>query len=180
MQWNLTLEQQIGNQWMARASYVGAQTRHVFYTREDINRPNVQRPNVPLQTQRPYQPWGEIDDTKTSARVFFNQLQLELNKRFSSGFLIQAEYSFTRSRDNAGPAGGAQNTNNEMADYGNTDSVPRQVLVFNYLYDLPVGRGRRFDISSKLLERIVGGWSISGITTYKTGAPLSVTFTVPS
>src|SRR5260370_17587648 len=128
---------------MARAADTGAQPRHVFFTREDINRPNVQQPNVPLQAQRIYQPWGEIDDTKTSARVFFNQLQLELNKRFSSGFLIQAEYSLTASRDNASTTGGAQNPNNEMADYGNTDSVPRHVLVFNYLYDLPLGRTPR-------------------------------------
>jgi hypothetical protein len=179
-QWNLTVEQQIGNQWAARASYVGAQTRHVFYTREDINRPNVQQPNVPLQAQRIYQPWGEIDDTKTSGRVFMNQLQLELNKRFSSGFLFQAEYSFTASRDNASTTGGAQNPNNEMADYGNTDSVPRQALVFNYLYDLPVGRGRKVDLSNKLVDAVLGGWSISGITAYRTGAPFSVNFTVPS
>ena len=179
-QWNLTVEQQIGNQWMARASYVGAQTRHIFFTREDINRPNVQQPNVPLQAQRPYQPWGEIDDTKTSARAFFNQLQLELNKRFSSGFLVQAEYSFTGSRDNASTTGGAQNPNNEMADYGNTDSVPRHVLVFNYLYDLPVGRGRKFDLPNKFVDSILGGWSVSGITAYRTGAPFSVNFTVPS
>src|SRR5207244_13278783 len=99
---------------------------------------------------------------KTSARVFFNQLQLELNKRLSAGFLIQMEYSYTRSRDNASTTGGAQNPNNEMADYGNTDSVPRQALVFNYLYDLPVGRGRRLDVSNRLLERIVGGWLLSG------------------
>src|SRR5260370_15080955 len=141
---------------MARAADTGAQPRHVFFTREDINRPNVQKPNLPLQAQRPYQPWGEIDDTKTSARVFFNQMQLELNKRFSSGFLFQAEYSFTSSRDNASTTGGAQNPNNEMADYGNTDSGPRQVLVFHYLYDLPVGRGRRFDISNKIMDRILG------------------------
>src|SRR6266849_964111 len=83
-QWNLTVEQQIGNQWMARASYLGVQTRHIYFTREDMN-----RPNVPLQAQRPYQPWGEIDDTKTSARLFLSQIQLELSKRLSSGFLLQ-------------------------------------------------------------------------------------------
>ena len=179
-QWNLTLEQQVGNQWMARASYVGAQTRHLFFTREDINRPNVQRPNVPLQNQRPFQPWGEIDDTKTSARLFFGQMQLEVMKRLAAGFLFQAEYSYTRSRDNNATTGGAQNPNNEMADYGNTDSVPRQSLVFNYLYDLPLGRGRKFDIRNRILDGVIGGWSLSGISAYRTGAPLSVSFTVPS
>jgi hypothetical protein len=179
-QWNLTLEQQLADNWMVRASYVGAQTHHALYTREDINRPNVQRPNAPLQAQRPYQPWGEIDDTKTSGKANFNQLQLELKKRLSSGFLVEAQYSFTRSRDNVPTTGGAQNPHNENADYGNTDSVPRQVLAINYLYDLPFGRARRFRISNKFLNAVAGGWAVSGITIYRTGAPLSVAFMVPS
>src|SRR5439155_386335 len=105
------------------------------------------------QAHRPYQPWGEIDDTKTSARLFFSQLQLEVIKRLSAGFLLQAEYSYTRSRDNAATTSGAQNPNREMADYGNTDSVPRQALVFNYLYDLPIGPGSwNWDIG---LQKIV-------------------------
>jgi hypothetical protein len=135
---------------------------------------------VPLQAQRPYQPWGEIDNTKTSGKANFNQLQLELKKRLSAGFLVEAEYSYTRSMDNVPTTGGAQNPNNENGDYGNTDSVPRQVLVFNYLYDLPLGRGRSMNVSNRVLDAVVGGWSVSGITTYKTGAPLSVSFTVPS
>jgi len=52
-QWNLTLEQQFGKDWMARASYLGAQTRHVYFTREDINRPDVQRPNVAASSPTP-------------------------------------------------------------------------------------------------------------------------------
>jgi hypothetical protein len=179
-QWNLTVEQQFGNQWMVRASYVGAQTHHSLYTREDINRPDVQRPNVPLQSQRPFQPWGEIDNTKTSGKVNFNQVQLELKKRLSAGFLVEMEYSYTRSMDNVPTTGGAQNPNNENGDYGNTDSVPRQILVFNYLYDLPFGHGRSFNVSNRLLDAVAGGWSISGISAYRTGAPLSVSFTVPS
>jgi len=179
-QWNLTLEQQFHENWMARASYVGAQTHHALYTREDINRPDVQRPNVPLQAQRPYQPWGEIDDTHTSGKVNFSQIQLELRKRLSSGFLVEAQYSFTRSRDNVPVIGGAQNPHNQNADYGNTDSVPRQVVVLNYLYDLPFGSGRAFKISNRFLDRVAGGWSVSGITTYRTGAPVLLSFTVPS
>ena len=179
-QWNLTVEQQITGNWMARASYIGAQTHHALYTREDINRPNVQKPNVPLQSQRPFQPWGEIDNTFTGGKANFNQLQLELKKRYSLGLTLQVEYSYTRSMDNVPTTGGAQNPNNENGDYGNTDSVPRQVLVLNYLYDLPIGRGRTFNVSNRVLDAVAGGWSFSGITTYKTGAPLYVSFTVPS
>ena len=179
-QWNLTLEHQLGNNWMVRSTYIGAQTHHALYSRENINIPNVQQPNVPLQNQRPFQPWGEIDDTYTGGKVNFNQLQLELNKRFSSGFLVQVQYSYTRSMDNVPTTGGAQNPNNNDGDYGNSDSIPRQVFVMNYLYDLPVGAGRTVNISNKILNGVVGGWSASGITTYRTGAPLSLSFTVPS
>ena len=179
-QWNLTVEQQIGNDWFTRASYIGAQTHHALWTRENINIPNVQQPNVPLQAQRPYQPWGEIDDSHTGGKVNFDQLQLELKKRLSAGFLLQVEYSYTRSLDDVPVTGGAQNPSNNNADYGNSDSIPRQVLVFNYLYDLPVGRGRTFKISNKYLDGVVGGWSVSGITTYSGGAPFSVSFAVPS
>jgi len=179
-QWNFTLEQQIGENWGVRASYIGAQTHYALYYAGDINRPGVQQPNVPLQAQRPYQPWGQINDTHTGGRVNFSQLQMELNKRFASGFLVQAEYSYTNSKDNVPLVGGVQNVQNYNADYGNTDSIPHHVLTVNYLYDVPFGHGRKFDIRNKVLNGVAGGWSVSGITVYRTGAPFSVAFSVPS
>jgi len=179
-QWNLTMEHQLGDNWAVRGSYIGAQTHHALYYAGDINKPNVQRPNVPLQNQRPYQPWSQINRTHTDGKMNFNQLQLELNKRFSRGLLIQAEYSFTRSLDNVPLVGGVQNPYNQNADYGNTDSVPRHVLAVNYLYELPFGKGRTYSIASPILNAVAGGWSLSGITIYRTGAPLTLAFTVPS
>ncbi len=82
-QWSFTLEQQLSNDWAVRASYIGAQTHHMFWYAGDINKPNVQQPNVPLQSQRPYQPWGQINATQGGGSINFNQIQLEVNKRFS-------------------------------------------------------------------------------------------------
>ena len=179
-QWNLTLEHQLGDNWAFRGSYVGAQTHHALYYAGDINKPNVQLPNVPLQAQRPYQPWSQINRTHTDGKVNFNQLQLELNKRYSAGFLIQAEYSFTRSLDNVPLVGGVQNPYNQNADYGNTDSVPHHILAMNYLYEVPFGKDRKYKTRNMLLNGVAGGWSVSGITIYRTGAPFSLGFTVPS
>jgi hypothetical protein len=179
-QWNLTIEHQFAETWAGRVSYVGAQTHHALYYAGDINKPNVQQPNVPLQSQRPYQPWSQINRTHTDGKVNFSQIQIELNKRLSKGLLIQANYSFTRSLDNVPLVGGVQNPHNQNADYGNTDQTPRHVLALNYMYDLPVGRGKKMNITSRALDAAIGGWSISGITIYRTGQPLSVTFTVPS
>jgi Carboxypeptidase regulatory-like domain len=179
-QWNFTLEQQFAGNWMARATYVGSKTTHGLFYASDINKPNVQQPNVPPQQQVTYQPWSQVLYTYTGGYGHFNQLQLELLKRFSRGFQFQAQYNFTSSLDNTPIAGGPQNPWNATADYGNSDGLPRQTLVVNFVCDLPVGRGRPLLAESSLfVDAVLGGWSISGIGKYQTGAPSSVTFTVP-
>ena len=102
----------------------------------------------------------------------FNQLQLGVQKRFSSGLSFQAEYQFTRSLDNIDNAGGADNPGNWNLSYGNTPAVRRHWLVFNYIYELPFGRGA----VPRLTKALVGGWQVSGISTYGTGTPFSVSF----
>ena len=179
-QWNLTLEQQFGANWMARGSYVGSKTTHGLFYASDINKPNVQQPNVPPQQQVTYQPWSQVLYTYTGGFGNFNQMQLELLRRFSSGFQFQAEYNLTSSLDNTPIAGGPQNPWNAPADYGNSDGLPRQTLVFNYVYDLPIGRGRKvLAESGRIIDAVLGGWTVSGISKYQTGAPSSVTFLVP-
>jgi hypothetical protein len=97
-EWNLTIERQFGN-WAGRASYLGNQTHHIPYNSADLNRPWVQQPNVPLQNQRPYQPWGSIGSYLSAGKQNFNQLQLGVQKRLSGGLTFQAEYQFTRGQD---------------------------------------------------------------------------------
>jgi hypothetical protein len=175
------LEQQFAAHWMARATYVGSKTTHGLFYASDINRPNVQQPNIPPQQQVTYQPWSQVLYTYTGGYGNFNQLQLELLKRLSSGLQLQAEYNFTSSLDNTPIVGGPQNPWNAAADYGNSDGLPRQTLVVNFIYDLPVGRGRaRLAGSHWLVDGVLGGWTVSGIGTYQTGAPSSVAFVVPA
>jgi len=180
-EWNLTLEHQFASSWMARASYVGNQAHHVMWYNSDINVPTQQIPNTPIQNQRPLQPWSSILATRSGAKQNFNQLQLELRKEFSGGLLLQVEYQWTRSLDNAPVVGGPQNWNFPSLDYGNSDYVRRHVFIVNYVYQLPIGRGRRWlRGANPVVEGLVGGWQVSGITTYETGLPFTVNFAVPS
>jgi Carboxypeptidase regulatory-like domain len=170
-EWNFTIERQFGN-WAGRVSYLGDQTHHIPYNSADINRPLVQQPNVPIQEQRPYQPWGSIGSYLSAGKQNFNQLQLGVQKRFSSGVSFQAEYQFTRSLDNIDNAGGADNPANWNLSYGNTPAVHRHWLVFNYVWELPLARKS----SHKVSKAVLGGWQVSGISTYGTGTPFSVNF----
>ncbi len=179
-QYNLTVEEQVTSSWAARATYLGEQVRHGLWYAGNINIPGVQQPNVPTASQRPYNPWSTIYETQTGGDAHMNQLQMELNKRFSSGFLIQAEYAFTQGMTDFGTSGYVQNPTCARCDMGNDGTVVRHSLIVNYVWDLPVGRGKALNIDNKVLDGIVGGWSVSGVTTYQTGGTFSVSFTVPS
>lgn len=180
-QWNLTLEHQFSSNWSTRASYLGSQTHHLQWFFGDLNVPTVQKPNVSLQNQRPYQPWGSILATRSGAKQNFEQMQLEASKRYANGFSFQAEYQWTRSLDNADVSGGPQIPSSPQLDYGNSTNIRRHQLVFNYIYELPFGKGRRFASNiGKLGDGVIGGWQVSGITEYAGGVPFSVKFSVPS
>ncbi len=180
-QWNLTLERQVGNDWAGRITYAGSQTHHLQWFFSDINVPTVQTPNVPIQAQRPYQPWARILTTRSGAWQNFNQLQLSASKRYSQGFLFQAEYQWTRSLDNADYVYGPMIPEKPQLDYGNSANIRRHVLTFHYLFELPIGRGKPLlGGINKFADAFIGGWQLSGITDYRTGAPFSVRFQVPS
>ncbi len=179
-QWNLTYEEQFLRDWAGRISWVGLHSPNALYYAGDINRPGVQTPNATTQAQRPYQPWSSINETHTDGRINFSQLQLELNHQYSHGFLMQVEYSYTSSKDNVPLSGGVQNVQDYNADYGYTDSTPKQNLTMNYLYDLPFGTKRRYQLHHKWADELAGGWSLSAITIYRSGVPFSVNFSVPS
>ena len=168
----MTLEHQLSASDMVRVSYLGSQSHHMTWLNGDINVPTTQTRNVPIQSQRPWQPWGPIAADRSGGKQNFNQLQLGVQKRFSSGLSFQAEYQFTRSLDNIDNAGGADNPGNWNLSYGNTPAVRRHWMVFNYVYELPFGRGRARGLTKALL----GGWQVSGISTYGTGTPFSVGF----
>ena len=179
--WNLTLERQFGLDQMARISYVGNHTSNMTWYYYDVNVPVNQIPNVPIQDQRPLQPWADVSATLSGAKQNFNQLQLEFIKRYSHGLTAQVEYQWTRSLTNADEVGGPQRPQFPQLDYGNTSFVARHQLVFNYTYELPFGRDRQWASGmNKFADSILGGWQLSGISAYRGGLPFSVKFQVPS
>jgi hypothetical protein len=180
-QWNATLERQITQNWAARVTYAGSQTHHIQWYNGDINIPAVQTANVTKQSQRPRTPWASIYGTQSGASQNFNQMQVEATKRFSQGYTFQLEYQWTRSLDNVDNSGSTQNPNYPGLDYGNSTNIRRHVLVFNYTVELPFGRKRHWlSNMNPIADGLIGGWQLSGITTYQTGTPFSVSFQMPS
>ena len=109
----------------------------------------------------------------------YNALFATLHKRLGHGLMMTANYTFARSLD-VGSAN--QNAANVMAnnfdlrsDYGRSDFDFNHVINASWLYELPIGKGRWIGANNGALDRIIGGWAISGIFSASSGAPLTVT-----
>jgi hypothetical protein len=117
----------------------------------------------------------------------YNALQANFRHRFGHGLIFTASYTFSKFlSDVAGPeewgsingdqgGSGIRNFYDLKADWSVDGSDIPQSLVLNYVYDLPVGRGKSFGSGmNKVEDAFLGGWQVSGITTVQSGFPLSV------
>ena len=182
-QWNLTVERQVAENWSFRASYLGDQGHHLTQYGANINKPAVMQPNVPNQLQAPYQPWSTITWTGYPGTSNFHQLQLEIQRRFANGLMFRTEYDWSRNLANVNGDSSfwtIQNPWDLRAEYSNTQWQYRHRFLTYYIYELPVGRGRKFLANmNKFEDAVLGGWRVSGITTYRSGDPLTPTFENP-
>ena len=117
----------------------------------------------------------------------YNALQASFKHRFGAGLIFTASYTFSKFlSDTSGPeewgsingdqgGSGIRNFYNLKADWSvDGDDIP-QSLVMNYVYQLPVGRGKSFGgTMNPVADAVVGGWEVSGITTVQSGFPMSI------
>ena len=159
-----------------RASYVGNHSTHLPWYNLPANNPFTQAAGA-IQPRRPYQPWADIlllasgGDSQSCTSCNWRPSQ-----RYRNGLTFQVEYSWTRSLDDVPVVGGPQNPYNARADRGNSDQVRRHVFTAVYNYELPFGKGKRWANSGGVLNQVVGGWQLGGITYLRTGQPFSLSF----
>ena len=115
----------------------------------------------------------------------YNSLQATLSRRLQSGLYFQAAYTYSKTMDNvsgslstdelnatrAGQGGGNifNQQDNHLQNYTRGDFDRPHRLVVSYTYDLPVPGNSFFQ------NQFFKGWGISGIVTYQSGLPFSVT-----
>jgi hypothetical protein len=127
-----------------------------------------------LNALRPYKGYVAINAPQNWFNSNYHSLQAAMEKRFSSGSLVKVAYTFSRNlTDNQTDRSSApQNPYNLAGDYGLASFDRRHIFTVNYVYELPFFRDQK-----GLTGRFLGGWQLSGITTYGSGVPLTVTTT---
>jgi hypothetical protein len=113
----------------------------------------------------------------------YNSLQVSLRRRFHNGLNLLASYSWTKTLTDADDAlpffatlhggGSAQNPFNKKGEKAISNQDVPHTLVLSYVYELPFGHGKKYLSGGGVKDRLVGGWSISGIQRYQSGQPIS-------
>ncbi len=139
---------------------------------------------------RPNQQFAVITYLDNSGDSNYHAAQFTLRRRFSSGMGLSMAYTFGKSIDNqsvdpvgAASGGGLSTTNsrtptdirNFREERARSDFDRTHSLQAASVWELPVGRGRRFlGSSGGVVNQILGGWTVNSIFSFMSGEPFAV------
>ena len=187
-QYNFGIQRRLGHNFSIEADYQGS-AAHKLLLNIDLNEPFVtvadptkrgnQAPNVQLF---PYQTFAGINMGKNIGNSNYNGLVTTAKYQGSHGIFLQASYTFGKSLDDTsswsvptGQPGGVADPRDLRLEYGPSNFDIRHRAVITYVVDVPMGPGHRlFGWNNVVNRELLGGWQISGITTFQSGAPFTV------
>ncbi len=178
-EWNLSVEQAFLYKSSLTLSYVG---NHIADGISGQSYDDVPAGNyADLQAARPYPHLSGVVLYQNMGKSWYNGLQVKLDRRFANGFSYTGAYAFSKLMvDNLASCiyCSVQPFTPEGYNRGRSANDHTHILTVNTVYELPVGRGKKYmGGMNRLLDAGIGGWEISGIYTFSSGAPL--TFDVP-
>ena len=194
--WNLTIQRQLPFDLLLDVGYVGSSSNHNLY-RVNQNAiplgaawlPQNQDPlnanpkfdgttsNQP-NFYRPYLGYTNTTDYGFGANSNYNSLQVAAHRRFGRNFTFDIAYTWSKVMGTANDDGVNVNPfNARVAEYGPLFYDHTHVLVFNYVYNLP-SFVKSKSVAGKVGGLIANEWQISGITTFQTGQPDNLSFSI--
>jgi len=139
------------------------------------------------QLLRPYPEFCNIGENLIpGGDGHYNALDFNYTHRVSRGLTLLASYTFSKFLDNVGgPTTWANTSGNFSENFRNVYNLAAEksvdpndithAFVLSYVYELPVGKGKRVGAGmNSVLNAVVGGWQTSGIATFKGGFPLRI------
>jgi hypothetical protein len=132
------------------------------------------------QALRPYPQYTNIlNRSNPNGNSTYHAGQAKVEKRFSRGLSLLANYTFSKSISDADvQAGGGQAGQtfyNRRLEKAISDNDVPHIVNVSYIYELPFGPGKHFLNKKGVAGMIAGGWSIAGIQQYQSGKPIILT-----
>jgi len=174
--WNLTIERQLSADWLVRAAYVGSHASHLMETVELS--PVVYPTKLHL-----YPEYSDIAMASQDVNSSYNSLQLSVQKRFSRGLTLLANYTWSKSIDDL-PNGQDITTvvvggnspipwylpGRHQFDRGVSEFDHTHRFVGSFSWALPALTG-----SPAAVRFVAGGWQLSGLFSAQSGGPITIT-----
>jgi hypothetical protein len=179
-------ENQIDPKFFSLGNDLTKQVTNPFYGHIASSGCNLDQPTVPQgQLLRPHPEFCDITETNAPAGdSYYNALDVNYTHRVSQGLTVMASYTFSKFLDDVGGStdwAGASGSDTIRNNYNlgaektvDATDTP-QSFVVSYLYELPVGKGKKIGSGMNgALDAVLGGWQTSGAITAKDGFPLSI------
>ena len=198
--WNFTLEKEAMANVLARVRYVGnhssdlgqtwnlnnATATYVYYATTLQPLPTGAYSSVAL---RPLdqQVLGTINEYRNTGWANVQSIDLETERRYSKGYAWEVSYVLsnalaatgsvpTTNQYMPGTVPADPNQLNAFLNYQRDTGIPKHMLKWNWLVDLPIGKGKPLlGNAGKVLDKVIGGWQLAGLGTLR-----STYFTVNS
>jgi hypothetical protein len=176
-QWNLGVQRQINSSTALTVNYVGSgshRTNVGGYYNTALT-PGVSS-DYQARSLYPYSIPTFYDRSVGFAN--YNALQVEFDRRYTSGFSYGVSYTYSKAMTESDGWFGIEGTNpqnpyNPSASRSASGFDLTHVLSINSLYEIPVGKGKRFSTGNSILDYIVGNWQINGLLTGRSGQTYS-------
>src|SRR5262249_49388317 len=186
-QYELNVQRELSGSTVLEVGYIGAQghklERPMLYNEAPpcagTNGAGAGCP--PITARQPYPEYGLIQITMSNTKSNYNSGSIKLTRRLSSGLSYMFGYTYSKSLDTGSAirsGNTASTTHPQIGDciqceYAPSDFDSRHRFVGSALYELPVGKGKRF-LREGVASEILGGWQLNSIVTKSTGFPIEI------
>jgi hypothetical protein len=125
-----------------------------------------------LDQLRPFRGYRSITIIQPRFNSNYHSFQFSAAHRFSGASQVNFAYTWSKNlTDNQTDRSTApQNSYDNASEWGRATLDRRHVFTMNYIYELPF-----FSKQEGFVGKVLGGWQASGIVTYNTGLPFTVT-----
>ncbi|MEX2260774.1 MAG: TonB-dependent receptor [Bryobacteraceae bacterium] len=173
-QYNFNVQHQLKPGLLLELGYIG-NTGHKQVGGILVNQPRL--PTNPLQPESfaARSPYPQLNPGFSQTGNYqwsnYNASFLRFEQRVASGLSYTVAYTYSKLIDSGGAG---QNMYDRRPERGLADNDVRHNFIASYVYELPLGRGKRIDLRNPLLDGVFGGWQVNGITNFRSGQPITI------
>jgi hypothetical protein len=182
-----SIQQNLPGQVQLMVGFVGSQGRNLFL-RSITNLITGVTTNPATGAGTAVREFGgrfaEVDYKTSGGTDTYNALQSSLQRRFSGGLSLGAQYTWAKELGTSSGSNEATTAQEPLQVFGSRPEYGRGIYDIRHtlnatvLYELPFGRGRAFNLTGPM-DILAGGWQMGGVVNFRSGLPMDVLITRP-